>query len=152
MKRNHRSLCALSLLVLTGCWSVGARVDREVGALSEQVDCLDVHAAVDVSPHPLPEVKPQLPEPPPDEPKEDKVKGVLLPAMCGTLAEKNPIGGALAEKNPPDRLKVPPGMPGADAPLLPKFPEDAAGRTKYVKKYFPALPTAPEAGADCSRA
>ena len=48
------------------------------------------------------------------------------------------------DRKPPQRLVVPPALPGADAPPIAKFPEDPAQRKRYLEAMFPPLPAAPE--------
>ncbi|HLN32878.1 MAG TPA: TolC family protein [Gemmataceae bacterium] len=49
-----------------------------------------------------------------------------------------------ATVKPPQRLVVPPGLPGADAPPITKFPQDPVLKKKYIQALFPPLPAAPK--------
>src|SRR3974377_1053256 len=52
MAPSRWSFCAICLIMLNGCWSMSARVDREVDGLSALVDQVEIHPALDPSPPP----------------------------------------------------------------------------------------------------
>lgn len=137
MKPIRWSLGALSLIVLAGCWSVDARVDREIRALTAPVHHVEIHPALDPAPVAAPVASTQPPQPQSAPPQDDHaarpVQGGLLPRVA-TLQP---------EQKPPQRLIVPPGLPGADVPPITKFPEEPAQRKHYLQKLFPPLPPAP---------
>jgi cobalt-zinc-cadmium efflux system outer membrane protein len=125
------SFCAVSLLVLSGCWSMSHRVDREIDDLAARVDYITIHPAYDVTTAAAPEVKGPAP---------------------GTQYEKTPPGpGAPVEpivfqrpeRKPPPRLVIPKDLPGADAPPITKYPEDPALKKKFIQEFFPPLPAVP---------
>jgi outer membrane protein, heavy metal efflux system len=106
-----------------------------MAALFDQVG---IHPAYDEAPTSMREAKPTSPRPESTpEPKNDTSR---QPSQGATLEA---IAYLQAEKKPPQRLVIPPGLPGADAPPITKFPEDPAQKKRYVQKLFPPLPAAP---------
>jgi cobalt-zinc-cadmium efflux system outer membrane protein len=132
------SFCALFLLALSGCGCLTSRVDRQISELASLVDRVEIHPALDQAPPAAPEVKTpsQRPEsvPPPKE-----VPGAWVPvdASVQQVAAQQP------QKKPPPRFAVPPGIPGADAPPISKFPEDPEQKKLAIQKLYPPLPPAP---------
>jgi cobalt-zinc-cadmium efflux system outer membrane protein len=126
-------------MVLSGCWSASARVDREVDELTARIDHLEIHPAHDQTSVAAPEITlpPPRPEPSP-----------TLETTSGTLPRRSAALRAVAfqqpEKKPPPRLVIPPGLPGVDAPPITKFPEDPAQKKRYIQELFPPLPSAPQ--------
>jgi cobalt-zinc-cadmium efflux system outer membrane protein len=131
MKPFRWSVIAISLVVLNGCWSLTARVDREISELAAQVDHVEIHPALD----PVP-----------------AASEVSMPSQPESILSRNTKQGPplhqvvslQAEKKPPQRLIVPPGLPGADAPPITKFPEAPAERKRSIQELFPPLPQAPK--------
>jgi cobalt-zinc-cadmium efflux system outer membrane protein len=54
------------------------------------------------------------------------------------------VAAVQPQKKPPPRFAVPPGIPGADAPPISKFPEDPEQKKLAIKKLYPPLPPAPK--------
>jgi cobalt-zinc-cadmium efflux system outer membrane protein len=138
MKPICRSLCAISLFLLHGCWGVNSQVDREIGELAAHVDDVEIHAAFDPAPAVAPTVTmqpPQLESPPP----QSDSNGTRLEV----IPEVQQLASLQQDKKPPERLTVPSELPGADAPPITKFPEGSAERKRYLQKLFPPLPLAP---------
>jgi cobalt-zinc-cadmium efflux system outer membrane protein len=134
------SLGAAGLLALAGCSSLVGRADREISELAARVDHVEIQPARDQvpatsadeilpSPQPQPSGTPEKP-PAPAPVRDAEVKPIVF--------QQQP------EKKPPPRLVIPPGLPGADAPPITKFPEDPAQKKRYLQQLFPPLPTAPQ--------
>jgi cobalt-zinc-cadmium efflux system outer membrane protein len=139
MARVWRSCCAASLVLVTGCWLISDRVDREVGSLSKLVDDVPIQPARD--PLPRAEQQEKLPAPRPIEPsKPEKVPAE--PTFLGPQLEL--IAFEQPEKKPPPRLVIPGELPGADAKPITKFPEDPVQKKLAIQKLFPPLPPAPK--------
>jgi cobalt-zinc-cadmium efflux system outer membrane protein len=125
---------SLSFVVLAGCASLSARVDREISELAARVDQVEINPAVDLAPATASEAK-TLPEPSAPSP----------PAPNAQPRQKAPIQPlAFQEKKSPERLVVPRNLPGADAPPITKYPEDPAKKKRYLQELFPPLPPAPQ--------
>jgi len=131
--------CAICLLALSGCWSVNARIDREVGELSSQVDHVEIRPALDLAPaaEPKANVRPAETESQPPPKKDAR-------ALPEQIAPVQQVALFQATTKPPQRLVVPPGLPGADAPPITKFPQDPVLKKKYIQELFPPLPAAPK--------
>ncbi len=131
--------CAICLIALSGCWSVNARIDREVGELSSQIDHVEIRPALDLAPgaEPKANVLPAETESLPP-PKKD---AWAFPEQAISLQQ---VALLQVDKKPPQRLVVPPGLPGADAPPITKFPQDPVQKRKYIQALFPPLPAAPK--------
>ena len=65
------------------------------------------------------------------------------PAVQPIVFHQPPKGEEKPEKRPPDRIAVPPELPGADAPALPKMDVPPAEREKRVAAFFPPTPPLP---------
>jgi cobalt-zinc-cadmium efflux system outer membrane protein len=126
-------------MILSGCWSASARVDREVDELTTLVDHLEIRPAHDQASAAAPEIT--LPPPRP-EPSSTPEPGPLRPTGFGAAFQ--PVVFQQPEKKPPPRLVIPPGLPGADAPPITRFPEDSAQKKRYIQELFPPLPPAPQ--------
>jgi cobalt-zinc-cadmium efflux system outer membrane protein len=138
MKPIRWPFYAFGLIVLSGCWSVNARVDREVGQLSALVEDVEIYSAFDAAPVSASKVNIQAPPDGTTPPKKDSD----APEEQTGLFQ--PVASLQQEKKPPQRLVVPPALPGADAPPITKFPEDPEQRKQSVQKLFPPLPKAPQ--------
>ena len=133
MKLIGWSLCAASLLVLHGCWSLDGRVDQDVRAMTAYVDYVAIHPALDPTPVAAPKVNPPSPEPASSSPEK---KETGAPAEPGPGLQPPP---EQPKKNRPERPEVPPGLPGADAPPITKknFTDDPDQRSRLKKEIFP---------------
>jgi cobalt-zinc-cadmium efflux system outer membrane protein len=131
------SFCGLGLVVLNGCWSVNARVERAINDLAAHVEHVDVHPAIDMAPATQPEAK--------SESAQDSTAGPEINprAHLEHIAPVEAIVWLQADKKPPPRLVVPPDLPGADATPITKFPEDPVQKKRYIQELFPPLPPAP---------
>jgi cobalt-zinc-cadmium efflux system outer membrane protein len=156
MKPIRWSLGAISLLFLSGCWCLGARVDREISELAARVDNAEIHPARDPAPSERGEATDR------DQTTNQKSEvgsrasevrsetpGVSdyrppAPELAHRGASLQPVAFEQTQKKPPQRLVVPPNLPGADAPPIVKFPEEAAQKKRYLQKLFPPLPPAPQ--------
>jgi outer membrane protein, heavy metal efflux system len=128
-------LFLLSFLVVAGCSSLSGKVDREISDLAARVDHVEIHPALDQAPTAVSEVN-SLPA--------HSASLVLEKSLETQTGPVQPIAFLQAEKKPPARLVIPPGLPGADAPPISKFPEDPAQKKQYLQKLFPPLPPAPQ--------
>jgi cobalt-zinc-cadmium efflux system outer membrane protein len=115
------------------------RVDREIDQLSTLVEQVDIFPALDPTPAA------------PSEPKSISTPPEALPAPKLNHNTLAPIAAPVqsvvmrqTEKKPPQRLVVPPGLPGADAPPIMKFPENPVQKKRYLQELFPPLPPAPQ--------
>jgi cobalt-zinc-cadmium efflux system outer membrane protein len=141
MTLTPRSTCVLGFMLLAGCSSLGGRIDREVDALTALVDQVELRPALDPAPPAVPPVKMPPADPEPPSRQDQSALGAGLPTPPPAL---QPITFLQAEKKPPHRLVVPSGLPGYDAPLITKFPEDPVQKKRYVAELFPPLPPAPK--------
>jgi cobalt-zinc-cadmium efflux system outer membrane protein len=133
------SLCALSLLVLSGCaWCV-SKVDREVDQLASLVEHVEIHPALDPSPATAPDVE-TAPAPSKALPTPERIPA----PQPEPNAPLQPIALVQEQKQPPERLNVPRGLPGADVPPIEKFPQDPAEKKRAIERLFPPLPPAPQ--------
>jgi outer membrane protein, heavy metal efflux system len=133
------SPCLLSLMVLAGCSSLSGKVDREVNELAALVGEVEIHPANDQSPAAAPEITlpSERPEPPASPERAPGSSAVQDPSL-------KPVAFLQPDKKPPPRLVVPPGLPGADAPPIAKFPEDPVQKKRYLQELFPPLPPPPQ--------
>jgi outer membrane protein, heavy metal efflux system len=139
LPRLTRSLlCAVGLLALAGCFApVQQEVDHTVCGLADHL----------MDPEPLPIGPPgQNPQPPQSPDGGATGAGpsarVILPVAAQAPAEA-------AQPTPPspaprrDRLKIPPELPGANAPQVtfpPAEPKYQAERERVINELFPPLP------------
>jgi cobalt-zinc-cadmium efflux system outer membrane protein len=121
----------LSLILLAGCSSFTGKVDQQVDELAAIVDHADIRPASD----------------------HTAITEAVLPAPQPTTSaaqsadkqqQDTSAGAQQSEKRPPQRLVVPPGLPGSDAPPITKFPEDPEKKKGYLNELFPPLPAAPQ--------
>jgi cobalt-zinc-cadmium efflux system outer membrane protein len=126
------------LIALAGCSTFNGKVDREVNELAAKIDQVEIHPALDQTSAAAPELTLPTPRPEPATTPE-KLPG---PSMDQS-GPVQPVAFQQPEKKPPARLIVPPGLPGADAPPITKFPEDPAQKKRYLEELFPPLPPAP---------
>jgi cobalt-zinc-cadmium efflux system outer membrane protein len=138
VKVSRWSFGVLSLAVLGGCALHNSKIEREIRQLEANVDHVEIHPAVDPAPSVVPAVNTQSPQPESLAPLKTAPQAVSKDA--GTIRQ-----AALQqpEKKPPQRLIVPPELPGANAAPITKFPEDPVQRKKYLEQLFPPLPAAP---------
>ncbi|MHB1423128.1 MAG: TolC family protein [Gemmataceae bacterium] len=168
MKSIRWSFWAIGLTAFCGCSYLTSQVDREVSKMAAQVQQVDIHPAYDQAPSAAAEVQPPpsrwlaAPEKAPVAPAEEPparlpdVEPAVPPAELEPAPQATPEkrGGqntlllAVAlqqpEKKPPPRLVVPPNLPGAKAPLIENYPEDAPAQERFLKNFFPPLPKAPQ--------
>jgi cobalt-zinc-cadmium efflux system outer membrane protein len=128
----------LGVLVLGGCSALSGKVDRDIDDLTARVNNAEIHPAIDPAPHAAPEVE-KLPEADPAPSLPESTPQTRAWHGKGL----HPVTFVQAEKKPPQRLVVPPGLPGADAPPITQFPEDPAQRKRYLQELFPPLPAPP---------
>jgi cobalt-zinc-cadmium efflux system outer membrane protein len=126
------------LFLLSGClWPVREKTDQSVAELSAH--------AFDVAP----DLPAQTAPAPPSSDKDTAPKkeaAALPPTDLQTTAlmqpapdQAKPPGG----RPPRIDLKIPPALPGSEAPLI-KMPEDPAAKAREVRRIYPELPPLPE--------
>jgi cobalt-zinc-cadmium efflux system outer membrane protein len=137
------------------CCPLTGRVDREINELTSQIDQVEIHRALDSSAAVAPPTTklPAQPETLPTPQKEPSIQENTRAPLQPVAADALPThqqGPSLArresvqvEKKPPQRLLIPPGLPGSDAPPITGFPEDPAEKKRYIQQLFPPLPPAP---------
>jgi cobalt-zinc-cadmium efflux system outer membrane protein len=167
MKLMQLSFWAISLSALSGCSYLTSQVDKEVTKLAAQVQQVDIHPANDLAPPAESEVQASLsrraatPEEAPHAPPEDsaartsKVETALRPAELERTSQSTPdksgkrttliqaVALQQPEKQKPDRVVVPPNLPGAKAPLLERL-EDREELKRMLQRNYPPLPPAPQ--------
>jgi cobalt-zinc-cadmium efflux system outer membrane protein len=146
MKPGGWSFWAIGLVVLCGCSYLSNRVDQEVSELAGQVQQVDIRPAYDQPPPP----RPQAPLPlTPEEKEAAQVAGTIAAVAPNALWPSDLFLKFGLPSGPPRRLVVPPNLPGARAPELPRFtkrdgsPLTPAEKEEYVRKHFPPLPPPP---------
>jgi cobalt-zinc-cadmium efflux system outer membrane protein len=123
------------LIALGGCSTFSGKVDREVNELAAKIDQIEIHPALDQTSGAV-----TLPTP---RREPASIPEKLLDPSTGDSGPVQPVAFQQSDKKPPDRLVVPPGLPGADAPPITRFPEDPAQQKHYLAELFPPLPPAP---------
>jgi outer membrane protein, heavy metal efflux system len=159
MKLIRWSSWAISLTALCGCSYLTSQVDRDISKLADQVQQVDIHPAYDQAPT----VASEMQSPPSrgpamaekaSAPAAESPVGILevepvLPSAEREQGGEESLVPAVALQQPeekppkvPERLKIPPNLPGAKAPLL-EYSKDRAKQERILQENYPPLPPAP---------
>jgi outer membrane protein, heavy metal efflux system len=146
MRWRHFLSWLVSMIAFSGCcFFSGREIDREVEELSALSGRIEIRPAVDETPNVKTEIKPTEAKPAGPEP-------AAIPADLGNAPNSRidsfqplqPTTYWQAEKKAPQRLVIPPGLPGANAPPITQVPENPEEKKKYLQTMFPPLPPAPK--------
>jgi cobalt-zinc-cadmium efflux system outer membrane protein len=144
------------LPLLSGCayfWS--SQIDKEVEDMSALVGRVEIRPAIDEAPR-TEKAEPSKVSSAPNSPSVEQSaartnRAVPLKGDAPPTPDKKspagpiqPIAFREQEKKPPERLTIPPGLPGADAPAIPEVPRDPEQKKKFLQKVFPNLEPAPQ--------
>ena len=141
-----RFLLLSGLLLIGGClWPVREKTDRDVAEI--------IARPLDLTPVLSSETAPVAP-PSGRSADDSDAKGAGASAKPGAapqatdlrttaLMQPSPDGNRAPGERPRIDLRIPPEIPGAEAPLL-RLPKDPAAAAREVRKTYPELPPLPE--------